>query len=523
MLAHCLEYLLPEGASGEAAIIDILSQLQFQPGRTRSTDITLLDTFDRRLHRHGKAFQVERAAGGRTDFVLRDLRDRGRDLRVTARSLPAPRFADEITDTDLRAALGRLIDVRALLPGARVRRMRQRLHAADEHARLAADLYLDRYCLFGAGRASGTLAARLVIDPGERPSKQAYRDLETWAEEHKLKPADGDVWRGELWLAAIGPSPGIDAEPPDLQPEMRSDLAVKRILLVQYQTMRAQEPGLLAQLDTEFLHDFRVAVRRSRSVLGQLKGLFPERTIAAFRRDLSWLGNITGPARDLDVYLLEFPDLEAALPEFMQGELEPLKSLLEQRAVAAHKALRQSLTSARYRRFTDRWAKFLGKPVPRAPSAPNAPEPIRKLAGHRIWKLYRRAIQQGRLIDEQAPGESIHELRKRCKKLRYVTEFIAPLHGGELIRKSIKDLKALQDHLGSFQDAEVQIAHLREWSAELAANPKVPASTLLAVGALIGFLDQHQRERRRQIVETAAEFGRKDNRERFQRLLDELE
>ena len=37
----------------------------------------------------------------------------------------------------------------------------------------------------------------------------------------------------------------------------------------------ANEPGLRANLDTEFLHDFRVAVRRTRSLLGQVRQVFP--------------------------------------------------------------------------------------------------------------------------------------------------------------------------------------------------------------------------------------------------------
>ena len=40
----------------------------------------------------------------------------------------------------------------------------------------------------------------------------------------------------------------------------------------------ANVPGTLADLDTEFLHDLRVAVRRARAVLRELEGVHePER------------------------------------------------------------------------------------------------------------------------------------------------------------------------------------------------------------------------------------------------------
>ena len=41
-------------------------------------------------------------------------------------------------------------------------------------------------------------------------------------------------------------------------------------------------PALRERLDTEFLHDFRVALRRTRSLLGQIRDVFP----AACRRTL---------------------------------------------------------------------------------------------------------------------------------------------------------------------------------------------------------------------------------------------
>ena len=64
--------------------------------------------------------------------------------------------------------------------------------------------------------------------------------------------------------------------------------------------------GTIADIDTEFLHDFRVAVRRSRAVQRELRGVFPPEELARFRTEFRWLQQVTGDARDLDVYVLEF-------------------------------------------------------------------------------------------------------------------------------------------------------------------------------------------------------------------------
>ena len=50
------------------------------------------------------------------------------------------------------------------------------------------------------------------------------------------------------------------------------------------------KPGILADHDTEFLHDFRVACRRTRSALTQLKGILPASVAAPFNAEFKWPG-----------------------------------------------------------------------------------------------------------------------------------------------------------------------------------------------------------------------------------------
>ena len=60
-----------------------------------------------------------------------------------------------------------------------------------------------------------------------------------------------------------------------LAPAVRAETAPGEIHLALLGILLANEPGLRANLDTEFLHDFRVAVRRTRALLGQIKQVFP--------------------------------------------------------------------------------------------------------------------------------------------------------------------------------------------------------------------------------------------------------
>ena len=79
--------------------------------------------------------------------------------------------------------------------------------------------------------------------------------------------------------------------------------------------MKDNEKGIIDDIDSEFLHDFRVAVRRTRSLLGQIRYVLPKRRVTRFKRDFAWLGEVTGPARDMDVYLLSFNDIFQPPPQ----------------------------------------------------------------------------------------------------------------------------------------------------------------------------------------------------------------
>ena len=115
-------------------------------------------------------------------------------------------------------------------------------------------------------------------------------------------------------------------------------------------------------------------------------------------------------------------------------------------------------------------------------------------------------IKLGSSITESSPPGRLHELRKRCKELRYLLEFFAPLYetpqrdaprqDAEAHRTAVGDLKKLQDCLGVFQDSEVQIGALRAAAAAMASEGSAPAPTLLAIGEIAAHLGARGRQAR---------------------------
>ncbi len=301
-------------------------------------------------------------------------------------------------------------------------------------------------------------------------------------------------------------------------PDMRSDVAVKVILLRLLEAIEANEAGVLQNEDPEFLHDFRIAVRRTRSAIGQIKGVFPERTVRRFAPRFAWLGQITSEPRDFDVYLLGFDELRSTLPEPFRENIEHLRGFLEEHADLAHAELARQLHSQRYRALLIDWRRFLQAPCPKRPMAPHALTPIQAVADLRTWKLFRRVLKQGRAIRPETPAEHIHQLRKTCKKLRYLLEFFRDFHPPDAINRPIKQLKKLQDYLGEFQDVHTRIAMLQGISHEMRKSSSVPTEALLALGALLAELDRRQYRLRKEFPEHFAPFAHADTRARFRQL-----
>ena len=111
--------------------------------------------------------------------------------------------------------------------------------------------------------------------------------------------------------------------------QMPAGEALRRICRLQLDAFERHRPGARIGRDPEELHDLRVAVRRTRSALGEFRAFFPQATVARLRGELRWLGEVTGPVRDLDVYLEILPDYQRLLPAEAAGALAPFRAFLQ--------------------------------------------------------------------------------------------------------------------------------------------------------------------------------------------------
>ena len=515
-LQQPLEYFLPPEITFATLepLLAPLGGLEVDPAA--ETGWRFFDTFDGRLYRGNTV--LEELSSGK---VLRiNLRELGTGRQLAEASGRVPRFAEDFVDFSLRQQLRPLSGIRAFLPlAAGTSRLEPaRLLNEDQKTVVRLQLVTPALSPDEADTEPVPLPRRLTILPVRGYGQECQAFLAKLQNIPDVTVAERDLLVDAL--AADGREPGgyVGKVTLPLLPDEAAHLAVRKILLQLLDTMETNLAGTLANWDTEFLHDFRVAVRRTRSALSQLRGLFPAAMLARFRDEFKWLGSITGPTRDLDVYLLNFPSYQNGLADAYRDDLLPLHEFLLTRQKREQQKLTRALTSPRYQTLVEDWRRFLNDEALAEPVPENALLPIGELAGRRISKVFCKVLKDGGRIDAEAPAEDLHNLRIDCKKLRYLLEFFAGLYPPQQVGRLIRALKKLQDNLGTFQDLSVQSLTLSSFAEEMLAGGKVPVQTLLAMGMLVENLERRREMVRGEFAARFAKFSGERNRTLFKEL-----
>lgn len=470
---------------------------------------TFFDTFDWRLFNRNLVLLHENDR-----YLLYSLPD-----RETVASLSLPRGTGPVYSTDfpegpLKEVLRAHLSVRALLPLARARTRRQTVRVLNRNEKTVVIAKLEQARVAGAarnGQPLNTVALRPVRGY-EKHLRRLNRSLRDAGAESQTE----DLFHAATRAAGRKPGDYTSKLIIVLEPDLNGAEAARRILGHLFRTIRRNEAGIKEDIDTEFLHDFRVGIRRTRSALSQIKSVFPEVSLGRFRKDFTYLGKLTNRLRDLDVALLKQETYRSLLPGYLRSRLDPLFESLRAERTGEHRRLAAALDGARYRKIAADWEAFLEGPQ-ESVSPDNAEAPAKGLAQRFIGKRYGRVIELGAAIDASTPDADLHRLRIECKKLRYLLEFFSSLFPAGEIRLIVDHLKSLQDNLGDFNDFSVQQADLKKYLRALPSEKTHP-ETFAAIGGLIGCLYREQQNVRAAFSKSFAEFNRAEVAATFRRL-----
>ena len=470
------------------------------------------DTFDWRMYRKG--WQLHHQDG---HYEIVDQATEQIISYIGVSDTKNRKFHWDFPDSQFSKALAQVAEMRALLPVAEVVRRTLRLHLRNKDEKIVARLDVETF----SDKENTTTVMRCRPVP-VRGYKKKLRQVVSVIEELSLPEESKNPVLAILEEGDRRPGDYSSKINIALQPELSAKAAVKLIMKDLVEIMHINQAGVLDDVDSEFLHDFRVSIRRARSLLGQIKDVLDAETTATLQNRLKTIGGVTGEVRDLDVYLLKKSEYVRLVPEALTPGIVQLFQILERKRRYARNRMVKAMDGDDFAVALKELDTFIqddpvASPIlDREPSAGHLP--IMTVAKKVITKRYRRVIKKGREITESTPDVKLHDLRIDCKKLRYLLEFFSSLFPENQMKALIKQLKELQENLGDFNDLSVQqafLVNLLDTTSPTSANAAALSS---AIGGLITQLSMAHQRVRSQFLSVFETFDTPDNKKRFKRL-----
>jgi CHAD domain-containing protein len=475
---------------------DLLKRLQQQlpkpyrliAQRPSAQPAVVLDTFDDAIWRQGKVL-----LNTESELLL---------LGGQALACPVPKrkaigFKQDIADEKLRMQLGAVAEIRRLLPQPGFTVSQYRAAAVDDDDKTCARLVI----LEVESKSGSAVYVELLPLRGyEKPYRLLYEGL------LQLDAELDSVPTGMLEQLGYNPHNYVKNPSISLQGDITVEVASIRIVTTYFDVARVNEDGIIRDLDSEFLHDYRVSLRRIRSLISLFKGVWLDQYRLVLKQRFGDLMRITNRLRDLDVYLLDQPSYYALLPETLHVGVDQIFTAFRRERRQQWRKLAARLQSDDYQQEVES-LRALFEPGGGLEPGAMAGEKALGYARTLIRKHYKRVCRIARGIDDSTPDEHVHELRIQCKKLRYLLDFFMPLLDAKSIKKLAKALKKLQDNLGRFNDYSGQQIALQEFlDQQLKGSKKVSPKMIEAIGALVALKHQLQLKERAQVMESFANF-----------------
>jgi len=258
-----------------------------------------------------------------------------------------------------------------------------------------------------------------------------------------------------LALRGVVPVESPALGPTAIEPEHSVASAAYAVLRAHFTTLWKYESRVRLGEDTEAVHQMRVATRRLRAALQLFEDVLPPRRQAWLRDEFRWLGGVLGVVRDLDVLSANLRAQGLSRPEIEQAALPEILARFEGRRAAAQVRLLEEMDSERYERLIAVTTLALQRGIP--PRSRAARLSVGAGVPRRITRLHRAVRKLAARIEPESPLEQLHDLRIRCKQLRYAMECFGSVYG-KPAKKFSRDLAAIQSALGLQQDAAVAAA-----------------------------------------------------------------
>ncbi len=288
----------------------------------------------------------------------------------------------------------------------------------------------------------------------------------------------------------------VVASTPKLRPAMTAAQAFRTICHSCLYDFMLNEPAVEDDADIEGVHRARIAIRRLRAAFSLFKPMIDDRDHDRLRRELSWLSDLLGAARDLDVMQVETFEPQVNAGAAPLGATSLLAEVGKRRR-EARQALHAALHSGRMRKLLFDLVRWLdhGEWQARKEAQDPAPRVARELLAENFKKLRKRACH---LVE--ADAETRHAIRIAAKKLRYMSEFFDDLVSGgkwgARYKTFVRSLEKIQSSLGEVQDGATMAQFLQTMVTSVARDEPASRAAITAFAAGVFTAVKQPKERK---------------------------
>ena len=503
-------YILPDSVKKTELEKKISSFFQLSNPQTSVKNLLYFDTFDWRLFNKGLLVVKE---GDHCSLVELDTENLLATIDIKLKTRPV--FWWDIPESIFRDKIKPIIDIRALMPILSLNKNIKSFGVLNKDEKTIAKINFETNKIYEEKKVLSE--EHLIVLKPIRGYKDEFGLVEQFFSKTGIKVLSENFIEYSLRLFDREPGKYSNKINVDLKTDMTSLDATKKLLLSLVQTIKKNQDGVINDVDTEFLHDFRVAIRRTRSALSQIKGVLPDNILKRFKQDFALAGKATNRLRDLDVYLLEEEYYKKLLPPDLQSGITTVFKKLAVERQSEQKKIVKFLRGNQYNKIIKDWEDYLQSPSEQNSSAKKSDLPVIVLAKKFIWKKYKQILNKGNKINDLTPDAELHQLRIECKKLRYLLEFFNSLFPKNQMDIILKQLKKLQDNLGDFNDLYVQQESLKDFLGKQ-NNGKDLQQITLSVGGLVAVLSQKQIKVRNAFSDTFDNFSSHQNIDLYRQL-----
>jgi len=411
-----------------------------------------------------------------------------------------PRFWWEFEDPEARVFLQDITGVRALLPLAETLIDQESYSVRNRDGKIVC-----RLSFLTSNPVDGSRRSYLLVKPLRGYPVERNR-ISSLAVKSGMDRVPVPIL--EDLLLSSGRQPGGYSSKLDLLLGRKMTIS-EAVVLINRQllsTITSNIQGVVEDYDTEFLHDLRVATRRTRACLTQLREALPTDEARRYGADFKSVAQRCNALRDLDVYLLEREHYYDVLPVHLHKGLDQYFKYVTRKRTRRQREFSAYLETNAFTSLLRDWEGFLQDPAALVNDSPAI-----EVAGAKIQERFQRIIKRGRKIDDISPNARLHELRIECKKLRYLLEFFNSYYPQKKMNALVLHLKEFQDNLGEFNDLTVQQEDLGAYlrSSKSDVNSRLRDA---AIGGLLTVLNSSQVAARKEFYRRFAAFDSRENR-----------